>query len=112
VREVRIDIRAATPFTTECLGGAVGNTGAGARVLVQRYGAANQLLREALESAAPACRKLRLPGALPRTPSPSTGFWTRWRAPASTAVVFTSAVRFTIYMRSRRKGPARSSPTS
>src|SRR6266853_4098087 len=46
-RRVRIDIRAATPFTTEMVLTAVSNIAVeDARVLVQRYGAANQLLRE------------------------------------------------------------------
>ena len=50
-REVRIDVRAATPFTTETVLAAVsGIPMQGARVLVQRYGAANQLLRESLEA--------------------------------------------------------------
>jgi uroporphyrinogen-III synthase len=49
-RKVRIDLRAATPFTTETVLAAVSDLPMqGARVLVQRYGAANQLLRETLE---------------------------------------------------------------
>src|ERR1700722_13186503 len=48
-REVRIDIRAATPFTTETVLAAVADIPMkGARVLVQRYGAANQALCAAL----------------------------------------------------------------
>src|SRR5260370_6764365 len=49
-RQVRIDIRAVTPFTTEMVLAAMSELPVHAeRVLVQRYGAANQLLREALE---------------------------------------------------------------
>jgi hypothetical protein len=49
-RAVRIDLRAATPFTTEAVLAAVSELPMqDARVLVQRYGAANQLLRETLQ---------------------------------------------------------------
>jgi uroporphyrinogen-III synthase len=50
-RGVRIDIRAPTPFTTETVLAAVSEIPLhGSRVLVQRYGAANSMLRESLEA--------------------------------------------------------------
>ncbi len=50
-REVRIDIRAATPFTTETVLTALSDLALrGAPVLVQRYGASNLALRESLEN--------------------------------------------------------------
>src|SRR5260370_6977085 len=53
-RRVRIDIRAVTPFTTEMVLAAMSEIPVHAeRGLVQRYGAANQLLREALEKRGP-----------------------------------------------------------
>src|SRR5271165_5843431 len=59
-REVRIDIRAATPFTTETVLAAVSETPVrGARVLVQRYGAANQRFAQHWKSVAPGSMRLR-----------------------------------------------------
>ena len=50
-REVRIDIRAATPFTTETVLAAVADIPMkGARVLVQRYGAANARMCQEFET--------------------------------------------------------------
>jgi uroporphyrinogen-III synthase len=51
-RKVRIDVRAATPFTTETVLAALAPIPVepGSRVLVQRYGAANQLLRDSLQA--------------------------------------------------------------
>jgi uroporphyrinogen-III synthase len=50
-RGVRIDIRAATPFTTDTVMAALAEIPLqGSKALVQRYGAANHALREQLES--------------------------------------------------------------
>jgi uroporphyrinogen-III synthase len=49
-RQVRIDVRASSPFTTETMLHAIADTPLeGAHVLVQRYGAPNEMLRAALE---------------------------------------------------------------
>ena len=50
-RGVRIDVRAPSPFTTETVLGAIAGIALDAApVLVQRYGATNQSLRDALEA--------------------------------------------------------------
>jgi uroporphyrinogen-III synthase len=50
-REIRIDIRADSPFTTETVLAALAGTEVkDSAILVQRYGAANQALRAALEA--------------------------------------------------------------
>ena len=94
-RGVRIDVRASTPFTTEMVLAALSQTPMnGARVLVQRYGAANQALRDGLEKRGAAVEEIAT---------------YRWELPADTgpliemldalsrsridAVVFTSAVQ-------------------
>ena len=95
-REVRIDVRAATPFTTETVLAAVsGIPMQGARVLVQRYGAANQLLRESLEARGAQVEEIAA-GRYPRTRSLSQRCWRRWRGRASTRWCSPAPCRFTI----------------
>jgi uroporphyrinogen-III synthase len=94
-REVRIDIRAATPFTTEMVLEAVSELPVqGARVLVQRYGAANQLLREALEGRGARVQEIATyRWALPADTGPLNGLLDALSRAAVHAVVFTSAVQ-------------------
>src|SRR5271170_1240443 len=94
-REVRIDIRAATPFTTEAVVAAVAQTDLrDARVLVQRYGAANQLLREALEGRGASVQEIATyRWALPSDIQPLIELLNALERSAVDAVVFTSAVQ-------------------
>jgi uroporphyrinogen-III synthase len=94
-REVRIDIRAATPFTTETVLAAVSELPVhGARVLVQRYGAANQLLHDALEARGARVQEIATyRWALPADTGPLTDFLDALARSSVHAVVFTSAVQ-------------------
>jgi uroporphyrinogen-III synthase len=110
-REVRIDIRAATPFTTEMVLEAVSELPVqGARVLVQRYGAANRLLREALEGRG--ARVLEIATyrwALPADTGPLNGLLDALSRAAVHAVVFTSAVQIhNLYAVAEKTGRASS----
>jgi uroporphyrinogen-III synthase len=94
-REVRIDIRAATPFTTETVLAALSETPLrDGRVLVQRYGAANQRLREALEARGAGVQEIATyRWALPADTRPLTELLDALARSAVDAVVFTSAVQ-------------------
>jgi uroporphyrinogen-III synthase len=94
-RKVRIDIRAATPFTTETVLAAVSDLSVqGARVLVQRYGAANQLLRETLEGRGARVEEIATyRWALPADTGPLTALLDALAHSSVHAVVFTSAVQ-------------------
>jgi uroporphyrinogen-III synthase len=94
-REVRIDIRAATPFTTEMVLAAVsGVPMQDARVLVQRYGAANQQLREALEARGAHVQEIATyRWALPADTQPLNALLDALARSTVDAVVFTSAVQ-------------------
>jgi len=94
-REVRIDIRAATPFTTEMvLAGLSEIPLHAARVLVQRYGAANQLLRETLEQRGAAVQEIATyRWALPADTQPLNRLLDALANSSVDAVVFTSAVQ-------------------
>jgi uroporphyrinogen-III synthase len=94
-REVRIDIRAATPFTTETVLTAVSPVPVqGARVLVQRYGAANQLLRETLEGRGARVQEIATyRWALPADTGPLNELLEALAHSSVHAVVFTSAVQ-------------------
>jgi len=95
VREVRIDIRAATPFTTEMVLAALSEIPVqAARVLVQRYGAANQLLREALEKRGAGVQEIATyRWALPADTEPLDRLLDSLARSSIDAVVFTSAVQ-------------------
>ena len=95
VREVRIDIRAATPFTTETVLAAVSAIPMqAARVLVQRYGAANQLLRETLEKRGASVQEIATyRWALPADTEPLNRLLEALARSSVDAVVFTSAVQ-------------------
>jgi uroporphyrinogen-III synthase len=94
-REVRIDIRAATPFTTETVLAAVSTIPMqAARVLVQRYGAANQLLRETLEARGASVQEIATyRWALPADTQPLNRLLEALGRSGVDAVVFTSAVQ-------------------
>jgi uroporphyrinogen-III synthase len=94
-RGVRIDIRAATPFTTETVLAAVSEVPVnGARVLVQRYGAANQLMRDTLEARGARVQEIATyRWALPADTRPLNEFLEALARSQVDAVVFTSAVQ-------------------
>jgi uroporphyrinogen-III synthase len=95
VRNVRIDIRASTPFTTEMVLTALSEIPMqAARVLVQRYGAANQLLREALEERGASVQEIATyRWALPADTRPLNRLLDSLARSSVDAVVFTSAVQ-------------------
>jgi len=108
-REVRIDIRAATPFTTETVLTAVSPVPVqGARVLVQRYGAANQLLRETLEGRGARVQEIATyRWALPADTGPLNELLEALAQSSVHAVVFTSAVQIhNLYEIAERAGRA------
>src|ERR1700721_2741037 len=94
-RNVRIDIRAATPFTSETVLAAVSAIPMqGARVLVQRYGAANQLLREGLEKRGAGVQEIATyRWALPADTQPLHRLLEALAHSSVDAVVFTSAIQ-------------------
>jgi uroporphyrinogen-III synthase len=108
-REVRIDIRAATPFTTETVLEAVSGIAlSGARVLVQRYGAANHLLRQTLEGRGARVEEIATyRWALPADTQPLDDLLAAlWRSQVD-AVVFTSAVQIhNLYAVAEKSGRA------
>ena len=108
-REVRIDIRAATPFTSETVAAALSETPMrGARVLVQRYGAANQVLRAALEGRGASVEEIATyRWALPADTRPLDEFLQALSRSGVDAVVFTSAVQiYNLYAVARNTGRA------
>jgi uroporphyrinogen-III synthase len=94
-RQVRIDIRAPSPFTTETLLEALRDTPlAGARVLVQRYGADNAKLREALLGRGAAVLEIATyRWGLPANIQPLIDLLDAIAASRVDCVVFTSAVQ-------------------
>jgi uroporphyrinogen-III synthase len=94
-RGVRIDIRAASPFTTEKVLEAVAGVALdGARVLVQRYGAANRPLSEALAARGAAVQELATyRWALPKDIGPLEKLLDELASSRVDAMVFTSAVQ-------------------
>ena len=108
-RAVRIDIRAATPFTTETVLAAVSEMPMhAARVLVQRYGAANQALRESLEKRGARVEEIATyRWALPADTRPIKEFLAALASSSVDAVVFTSAVQiFNLYTIAETMGRA------
>jgi uroporphyrinogen-III synthase len=94
-REVRIDIRAVSPFTTDTVLAAVSELPVhGARVLVQRYGAANQPLRDALQGRGAEVQEIATyRWALPADTRPLNELLDALARSSVDAVVFTSAVQ-------------------
>lgn len=108
-RAVRIDIRAATPFTTDTILAGVSDVPvSGARVLVQRYGAANQQLRAALEERGAEVHEIATyRWALPADTRPLNELLQALTRSAVDAVVFTSAVQIhNLYQVAQRAGQA------
>jgi uroporphyrinogen-III synthase len=109
-RGVRIDIRAASPFTTETVLEAVaGVPVAGRRVLVQRYGEVNRRLCAALESRGAGVHEIATyRWALPTDTGPLMRLLDELAASRVDAVVFTSAVQiqnlYAIAERANRAG--------
>jgi uroporphyrinogen-III synthase len=94
-RQVRIDIRAASPFTSDKVLEAVSAIELnGSWVLVQRYGADNLPLREALEARGAKVREIATyRWALPADTRPLVDFLDALAESRLDAVVFTSAVQ-------------------
>jgi uroporphyrinogen-III synthase len=94
-RGVRIDIRAASPFTTGTLLEAMaGMTLGGSRVLIQRYGESNRQLSEALVARGADVREIATyRWALPKDTGPLLRLLDELAAGRVDAVVFTSAVQ-------------------
>ncbi len=94
-RGVRIDIRAPTPFTTETVLQAIsGMQLQNAAVLVQRYGAANKLMRDALEARGASVTEVATyRWAVPQDTRPLEHLLDALAVSHVDAVVFTSAVQ-------------------
>ncbi|MGD0490240.1 MAG: uroporphyrinogen-III synthase [Steroidobacteraceae bacterium] len=94
-RGVRIDIRAAVPFTTETVLAAVAEVPLqGGRVLVQRYGEANRRLSDALTGRGAAVEEIAsYRWALPQDTGPLVRLIDALSSSRVDAVVFTSAVQ-------------------
>ncbi|MGO9933175.1 MAG: uroporphyrinogen-III synthase [Steroidobacteraceae bacterium] len=94
-RQIRIDIRASSPFTTETVLAALSNVAVqGSAVLVQRYGAANQMLREGLEARGATVREIATyRWGLPADTQPLVDLLDALARGGIDAVVFTSAVQ-------------------
>jgi uroporphyrinogen-III synthase len=94
-RQVHIDVRAASPFTTEMVLEAVAGIAlAQSRVLVQRYGAANLLLSDALEARGAVVQEIATyRWALPADTRPLKRLLDALASSSIDAVVFTSAVQ-------------------
>jgi uroporphyrinogen-III synthase len=110
-RTVRIDIRASSPFTSETVLAALQPVEiGGTRVLVQRYGAANQLLRAGLEERGASVHEVATyKWAVPRDTRPLEGLLDALAAQRVHAVVFTSAVQIrNLHTVAERSGRAES----
>ena len=94
-RDVRIDVRAASPFTTETVLEALSGTDVkGFFILVQRYGAANRALVEALEARGAAVHEIATyRWGLPQDTRPLVALLEALDRGGVDAVVFTSAVQ-------------------
>ena len=109
-RGVRIDIRAASPFTSETVMAAIGASPlAGARVVVQRYGEANRGLCAALTGRGASVQEIATyRWALPEDTGPLERLIDALARSEVDAVVFTSAVQvrhlFAVAARSARAG--------
>jgi uroporphyrinogen-III synthase len=94
-RQVRIDVRAASPFTTATVLQAIAGAALErAPVLVQRYGAANPELRDALEARGAVVTEIATyRWSLPADTQPLKDLLVALAASRVDAVVFTSAVQ-------------------
>lgn len=94
-RQVRIDLKAPSPFTTDTVLAAIADFDLrGAGVLVQRYGASNEPLRQALEARGATVEEIATyRWALPDDVQPLVDLLDALAARRVDAVVFTSAVQ-------------------
>jgi uroporphyrinogen-III synthase len=94
-RRIRIDIRAASPFTTETVLAALSDVAIeGSTVLVQRYGATNQALSDGLHARGATVREIATyRWALPADTQPLVDLLSALARGRVDAVVFTSAVQ-------------------
>jgi uroporphyrinogen-III synthase len=93
-RQVRIDVRAPTPFTTDNVLEAIAGIALPPAVLVQRYGAENARLREALAARGARVREIATyRWALPADTRPLEELLVALDGSRVDAVVFTSAVQ-------------------
>jgi uroporphyrinogen-III synthase len=112
-RGVRIDIRAASPFTSETVLAAIAASSlAGARVVVQRYGEANRRLCETLTARGASVQEIATyRWALPEDTGPLERLLDALARSAVDAVVFTSAVQVKhLFAVAERRGAAAGLP--
>lgn len=110
-RQVRIDVRAPSPFTTETVLAAISNTPLDrAAVLVQRYGATNPVLRKSLEARGALVHEIATyRWALPADTQPLIRLLDALADSRVDAVVFTSAVQIeNLHAVARAQGRAQS----
>jgi uroporphyrinogen-III synthase len=108
-RGVRIDLRAAAPFTTETVLGAMSEIPINdSKVLVQRYGATNRELHDALTARGAAVREIATyRWSLPQDIRPLTELLAALEQRRVDAAVFTSAVQIhNLYTVAERAGRA------
>ena len=108
-RGVRIDIKAASPFTTEMVLGALASVPvAGAAILVQRYGETNEALASGLRSRGATVQEIATyRWALPADTQPLSKLLEALSKGAVDAVVFTSAVQIhNLYSMAEKAGSA------
>jgi uroporphyrinogen-III synthase len=106
-REIRIDIRAVAPFTTETVLAALAERGLeNSSILVQRYGAANQALRSGLTARGARVREIATyRWALPQDTRPLLALLEALAGGRVDAVVFTNAVQVhNLYTIARQAG--------
>jgi uroporphyrinogen-III synthase len=108
-RGIRIDIRAASPFTTETVLTALSGTAVkDCSILVQRYGATNQALAQALQARGATVHEIATyRWALPANTQPLVELLDALRQGRVDAVVFTSAVQMhNLYQIAQKAGNA------
>jgi uroporphyrinogen-III synthase len=108
-RGIRIDVRAAAPFTTETVLAALADEPvAGASILVQRYGEINQALASGLEARGARVQEIATyRWALPADTQPLSRLLDELSHGRVDAVVFTSAVQMhNLYSIAQRAGSA------
>jgi uroporphyrinogen-III synthase len=108
-RAVRIDIKAASPFTTETVLAALSDVPmAGAAVLVQRYGETNQVLAAGLKARGATVQEIATyRWALPADTQPLANLIEALSRGSVDAVVFTSAVQIhNLYSMAQKSGSA------
>ena len=108
-RNIRIDMRAESPFTTETVLAALAGTEVkGFSILVQRYGATNQVLAAALEARGARVHEIATyRWALPANTQPLTELLQALGRGQVDAVIFTSAVQMhNLYAMAQQAGSA------